>query len=520
MATTTDIHTLQINYLTQAQYDTAVANNTINADELYFTPASGSTVTLNGIATTNASFYAPITGGSSGQFLKSNGTSAPSWDTITIPTIPSNNITGSGTSGKVVKFTGDYTIGDGWGVTDNTTATAVTTSDTNLITGRTLANAGYVKSSGVTSITLTEGTGISVSSSGTAITSTGTRTISLATITKNNTTSTASPAHGGTFTAIDSITYDTYGRVTGVNTKTVTLPTDNNTDTKVTQAYSTTNGGYPLLMTATAGVSSTDSRGATTAILNNNLWYNPDLIALHIGTSQINSLTSTTANTAAYSTLTLGNNVAVSSTTAHSQGRLILYGSTAYAHTIQGAPTAARTITLPDNTGTIALVSDIPIITDEKVKQLAAITTNGAYPLLLGYSTATTEVTNTVNKSSNLTYNPNTKALVTGGTVDGYTLAAASAKGVTDSSSASAISTGTSLPTERDIYYGLPTINGAHNYTSSTNIYAPITVGLSGQFLVSNGSGAPSWALKITASTATPTDSDGTDGDIWFVYEA
>lgn len=38
MATTTDLSVLKINYLTQAQYNTAVANNTINANELYFTP--------------------------------------------------------------------------------------------------------------------------------------------------------------------------------------------------------------------------------------------------------------------------------------------------------------------------------------------------------------------------------------------------------------------------------------------------------------------------------------------------
>lgn len=74
-----------------------------------------------------------------------------------------------------------------------------------------------------------------------------------------------------------------------------------------------------------------------------------------------------------------------------------------------------------------------------------------------------------------------------------YTLGAACAKGVTDSTSASAISTGTNLVTERDVYYGLPTINGVHTYNSSTNIYAPTTVGTSGQVLKSNGSGAPVW---------------------------
>ena len=79
--------------------------------------------------------------------------------------------------------------------------------------------------------------------------------------------------------------------------------------------------------------------------------------------------------------------------------------------------------------------------TDEKVKQLAVITTSKAYPILLGYSEVTTEVTNHVNKASTLTYNPSTKALVTGGTVDGYTLNVASgynvANNLTTSSSGS-----------------------------------------------------------------------------------
>lgn len=62
-----------------------------------------------------------------------------------------------------------------------------------------------------------------------------------------NTTSTASPAHGGTFTCIDSVTQDTNGHITKVNTKTVTLPSDNNTDTKVKQYEGTTNNERPIL---------------------------------------------------------------------------------------------------------------------------------------------------------------------------------------------------------------------------------------------------------------------------------
>ena len=65
-------------------------------------------------------------------------------------------------------------------------------------------------------------------------------------------------------------------------------------------------------------------------------------------------------------------------------------------------------------------------------------------------------------------------------------------KAISDSSSAAAIGTGTNLVTERDIYYGLPAINNAHNYTSSTNIYAPTGGGLVGQ------------ALRAVGATSTP----------------
>ena len=59
-----------------------------------------------------------------------------------------------------------------------------------------------------------------------------------------DTTSTASPAHSGTFTCVDSVTRDSNGHVTAINTKTVTLPTDNNTDTKVTNTLGTTTKAY------------------------------------------------------------------------------------------------------------------------------------------------------------------------------------------------------------------------------------------------------------------------------------
>ena len=49
----------------------------------------------------------------------------------------------------------------------------------------------------------------------------------LSNVNRSNTTASESPNHGGTFTAIGSITTDTKGRVTGVQTKTITLPNVN-----------------------------------------------------------------------------------------------------------------------------------------------------------------------------------------------------------------------------------------------------------------------------------------------------
>lgn len=112
---------------------------------------------------------------------------------------------------------------------------------------------------------------------------------------------------------------------------------------------------------------------------------------------------------------------------------------------------------------------------------------SGISPIYLSNGTATAS-SSTVGSAARPVYMNAGK--ITAGT---YSLGAACAKGVTDSSAPGAISTGTNLPTERDIYYGLPTINGSHSYTSSTSIYAPTSAGISGYILQSNGSSAPSW---------------------------
>lgn len=143
--------------------------------------------------------------------------------------------------------------------------------------------------------------------------------------------------------------------------------------------------------------------------------------------------------------------------------------------------------------------------------QLKDLIVNGATRLIGDAFTNKLQITilNAPAESNSTTYGTgfNGQVLKTNGTsVYWASLGGASGYGVTDSTSASAIGTSTSLPTERDIYYGLPTINNAHNYTSSTTIYAPTTGGTADtQALVGNGATtAPKWvnispSISITA---------------------
>lgn len=117
------------------------------------------------------------------------------------------------------------------------------------------------------------------------------------TITKStDTTSTASPAHGGTFTMVDSVTRDSNGHVTKVNTKTVTLPADKNTDTKVTQTVTTANAAFPLLLAPNGQTATT----TTTSYFDSGVTLNP-----HTNTITAN-ITGTASNANMLSNITNG----------------------------------------------------------------------------------------------------------------------------------------------------------------------------------------------------------------------
>lgn len=72
------------------------------------------TITLNNTRTTSPNFYAPLTGGTSGYFLKSNGSTAPSWVELTKATIGLGNVDNTADAAKNVltatKFNSSRTI--------------------------------------------------------------------------------------------------------------------------------------------------------------------------------------------------------------------------------------------------------------------------------------------------------------------------------------------------------------------------------------------------------------------------
>ena len=216
------------------------------------------------------------------------------------------------------------------------------------------------------------------------------------------------PSYGGTF-KVPYITVNTYGHVTGISEHTVKIPASDNTNTAQLKVSDTTN----------RKISTTESSG--------------NYIQFTGGTNQF-TVTDGTNSFNVGVTPSISNNV--------------IYTGTLVADQIATWSNTSGTLKASGYTIATSVPSGA-VFTDQKVEQKAAITTAGAYPIILAYSTATTAQTNYVNKSSTLTYNPNTKALVTGGSVDGYTLAAASAKAV--DTTIAAASTSTNLPTSNAV---------------------------------------------------------------------
>lgn len=81
-------------------------------------------------------------------------------------------------------------------------------------------------------------------------------------------------------------------------------------------------------------------------------------------------------------------------------------------------------------------------------------------------------------------------------------------RGYSDNNLPTALSnSSTNFITERSIYFGLPSFNNAHNYTSNISFFAATSGGTQYQILVSNGNNAPIWAEAATIISETSTTS-------------
>ena len=361
MATTTTIPVLKINYLTQAQYDTALANNQIDADQIYITPADDTVpshthdyskveftqtktsgteigkITIDGTTTSlyysdnNDKVYQNYTTTSAsnlGYQMVFSGQLSNSTNSVTDYLYRSNKL--------LVKYTGDAYIS----VANSANTRAASLQYNNLY----LADANSDYGGTIKTGTLT-----------------ASRTYTL-------------PDQGGTVALVSDIpTSSSYSKVTFTQTNTsgdeigkitidnvtTTLYADSNTDNKVDQTLTSTNANYPVIFAYDTSTTTTTTR--TYGVRrDNDFYYNPSTNKVVVPNIEATAATFTTIN-----------------------------GVTV---------------------GTSPKFTD----TNDKVQQNAAITTAGNYPVLLATSTATTLQTNTVNKTALFTYNPSTKLLQTG----------------------------------------------------------------------------------------------------------
>ena len=138
-----------------------------------------------------------------------------------------------------------------------------------------------------------------------------------------------SPGFGGTF-SVPYVTVNSAGHVTAASSKTITLPSDSNTDTKVIQTLGSSNATYPILASAQ---SSPTSGTAYQAIYDSGIKINPNKHSVVEGGS--GTATGSYSHAEGYSTT-------AEAWSSHSEGeRTKVYSTGLYAHA-EGVLTEAR----------------------------------------------------------------------------------------------------------------------------------------------------------------------------------
>ena len=501
MATTTTLDTLVINYLTQAQYDAAQQAGTLNANQLYLTPDTGSSGgggTLSSVGISNAT-----NGG-----LSVSGSPLTSDGSITIG--HSNVLTSAQTTQAVYPIAIDkngHVSSYGSAVTINPKTTWYGTSSTGATTqAKTVTCSGFTLETGaIVCVTFTNANTYASAKITLNVNSTGAKDVYYNNAVTSSTNTLLWKA-GETVIFVYSGSYFYFagksanklsafvndsGYITSAD-----VPEGSSAYTGTISAVSTTassgsNNGFARgdhvhnitsstitsALGYTPGTSSTDENLKWTASTTSNTYY-PLVSTSTATTSTANTLNGISYyqyyNTAGgYRRLDLGNSTAYKSS-GGAYGTIRLYGAAAtyYGDLVPGVLgttsgdghiSANRTWTLPDKTGTIALTSDIPTV--------PTISLNGSSTTSASF------------------YAP------TGAGTSGQYLK----------------SNGSGAPSWATITIPSITLNGSSS--TSPSFYAPTSAGTSGYYLKSNGSGAPTWASFPTDSDENVHVTDGaTDG--------
>ena len=597
-------------------------------------------ISLNGSSTTSASFYAPTTAGTSGYYLKSNGSGAPTWTAA--PTIPSNNVTGSGSINYLPRWSGTNTL--------SSTSLYISTS--------------YNSSSDLYgTIQLCVGSTGQIDWRGQLVFHDGSvsKTITITPPSLTASRALTLPDKTGTIALTSDVPSIS---LNGSSTTSASFYAPTSAGT-LGQVLTSNGSGAPTWAAASGG---TDEKLAVAAVTSGTTYYPIVGTGTAAATRQFDTTGFSYSANSIRSFITLGNNIS-EGTTGSKRGAIQIYGTadrytqleTLITSTGAGQNTGV-VVYFPDKGGTVALTSDIPTVPTISLNGSSTASASFYAPTTAGTSGqvltssgsgmpswtnlsasdigALPDTTTIPSKTSDL---QNDSGFITGMTILSYGsstwqnfIDAYDANKVvycrasSNSNPASGSQTrlafmayvnNATTPTEVEFQYyrsvsthtasqqgdqvyvykfnktngwsvtvreasvkvvagtGLggtysngtmtltgPTISLNGSSTTSASFYAPTTAGTSGQVLTSNGSGAPTWSAitvptktsdltndsgfitsstlptslsdltndmnvsdfpndagystqTIYASTTAPTSSDGSNGDIWLVYE-
>lgn len=177
-------------------------------------------------------------------------------------------------------------------------------------------------------------------------------------------------------------------------------------DTKVTQAYNTSANSFPLLFSNTSGITSTSSRGATTALVNNSIYVQPSTGTLHatkfVGDGS--ELTNIIASSIDWSDVNnkVFANLYINDTAAGTNSNAATTNDDTYIH-LYDNNTKRDTIKLVGAKGASISANDSGVITITSLKYKSSGSANALTSLSLKYieTNGTTQHTETVTNAAN-----------------------------------------------------------------------------------------------------------------------